>query len=137
MTPLASHPSLAPFADRTADPLSLGLAPDRLARISAWMRRYVDAGKVPYLAALVARRGEKTGGMVLLKLNQRERGVRLLGQTRDLDGRLAWLPALEGALVPEAEAEAYIARAVKRDPDVWVVEIEHPDGWHPFEGKLL
>jgi len=58
MTQLASHPSLAPFADRTADPLALGFAPDRLARISAWMRRYVDAGKLPYLTTLIARDGE-------------------------------------------------------------------------------
>jgi CubicO group peptidase (beta-lactamase class C family) len=58
MTPLASHPSLAPFADRTAEPLALGFAPDRLARLSAWMRRYVDAGKVPYLTTLIARDGE-------------------------------------------------------------------------------
>jgi len=58
MPSLASHPALAPFADRTADPLSLGLAPDRLARISAWMRRYVDDGKLPYMTVLVARHGE-------------------------------------------------------------------------------
>jgi hypothetical protein len=23
------------------------------------------------------------------------------------------------------------------DPDVWVIEIEHRDGWHPFEGKVF
>lgn len=58
MTSLAAHSSLAPFADRTADPAALGFAPDRLARIATWMRRYVDDGKVPYLTALVARYGE-------------------------------------------------------------------------------
>lgn len=55
---LASHPSLSQFADRTAEPGRLGFAPDRLARLSAWMRRYVDAGRLPYLTVLVARRGE-------------------------------------------------------------------------------
>ncbi len=58
MTQFASHPSLAPFADRTGDPLALGFAPDRLARISAWMRRYVDDGKLPYVMTLIARDGE-------------------------------------------------------------------------------
>jgi len=75
--------------------------------------------------------------MVLLKINQLEQGCRLLNQTRDLDGRLAWLPALAGAFVQETEADAYIARTVARDPDLWVVEIETRNGQHPFDGTIL
>ena len=101
--------------------------------IKAHLRR-CDAESVP---AVVARRGEKMGGLVLLKLNLLGAGFRLLSQSRDLEGRIAWLPALQGATVPEDEAEAYVARAVQRDPDLWVIEIEHRDGWHPFEGQIL
>ena len=86
---------------------------------------------------VVARRGEAKGGTLLLKLNLLDQGCRVLTQARDLDGNLAWLAAFKGALVAEAEADDYIARAVQRDPDLWVVEIEHREGWHPFEGKLL
>src|SRR3546814_1251851 len=57
MTSLASHTSLAPFADRTGHSRDLGFSPDRLARISGWMRRYVEAGKLPYVSVLVARQG--------------------------------------------------------------------------------
>src|SRR3546814_19066456 len=57
MTSLASHTSLAPLADRTGHSRDLGFSPDRLARISGWMRRYVEAGKLPYVSVLVARQG--------------------------------------------------------------------------------
>ena len=85
----------------------------------------------------MVRRGEAKGGTLLLKLNQLDQGCRVLSQARDLDGKLGWLAAFRGDLVPEAEADEYIARAVTRDPDLWVVEIEHREGWHPFDGKLL
>ncbi len=96
--------------------------------------RRCNAEAVP---AMVVRKGDAKGGTLLLKINQIEQGCRVLSQARDLDGKLAWLAAFDGALVPEQEADAYIGRAVGRDPDLWVVEIEHRDGWHPFDGKLL
>ena len=102
-----------------------------------WVKAHIRRCLAEGVPVTVARRGEPHGGILLLKLNQLERGCRLLSQTRDLDGRIAWLPALKGALVAEDEADGYIARAVERDPDLWVVEIEHRDGWHPFEGKEL
>ena len=85
----------------------------------------------------MVRRGDPIGGMVLLKINRLEQGCTMLTQTRDPAGRPAWLAAMAGALMPEADAEAYIARAVRRDPDLWVVEIESRSGEHPFEGRLL
>jgi hypothetical protein len=102
-----------------------------------WVKAHIRRCLAEGVPATIARRGEKTGGMVLLKLNLLGEGCRVLTQSRDLDGRLAWLPALAGTLVPETEADDYIARAVRRDPDLWVVEIEHRDGWHPFEGQVL
>ena len=102
-----------------------------------WVKAHIRRCLAEGIPVTVARRGEPRGGILLLKLNQLERGCRLLNQTRDLDGRIAWLPALRGALVAEDQADDYIARAVARDPDLWVVEIEHRDGWHPFEGKEL
>ena len=102
-----------------------------------WIKAHIRRCITDNIPAVVVHRGEKNSGMLILKLNQLDAGVKVLSQTRDMEGAIAWMPALGGKLVPEAEADAYIERAVKRDPDVWVVEIEDREGRHPFEGKLL
>tara|TARA_A100001037_G_scaffold39874_1_gene30979 strand:- start:127 stop:462 length:336 start_codon:yes stop_codon:yes gene_type:complete len=97
--------------------------------VSAGLRRASDES----IPTAVVRRGERQSGTVILKLNQLDRGCRILTQARDIDGRLEWFPALDGAAIPEADADAYVARAIDRDPDIWVIEIEHREGWHPYE----
>ncbi|MDP6953728.1 MAG: DUF1491 family protein [Alphaproteobacteria bacterium] len=102
-----------------------------------WVQAHVRRCTVEAVPVYVLRKGDPHGGMLMLKLNQGNTGCRVLTQTRDVDGALAWLAAMSDALVSEEEADSYIARAVDRDPDLWVVEVEHPQGWHPFEGKVL
>ncbi len=58
MSVSADHPSLAPFADRTAEPGTLGFDARRLARISEWMDGYVGNGRLPYALTAVLRDGE-------------------------------------------------------------------------------
>lgn len=89
------------------------------------------------LTAIVAHKGDDWGGAILLKLNLLGPGCRLLTQTRDPDGEIAWLTVQGGALLSEADADAYVARQVDRDPDLWVVEIEDKAGVNPFPGKVL
>jgi len=95
--------------------------------IMAHVRRCIAVG----LPVAIVRRGEAERGTLIVKLNQLERDVRILSQARDIDGRLGWLAAFDGAAVKEADADAYIARAVNRDPDLWVIEIEDREG-RPF-----
>ena len=101
--------------------------------VMAHVRRCMDAN----IPAVIVHKGEASGGTLLLKLNLLEGNCRVLSQARDLDGNLGWLGAFDGALVPEAEADAYITRALSRDPDLWVVEIEDRNGVNPFDGKLI
>lgn len=84
----------------------------------------------------VLRKGERESGMIVLKVAQ-PGGSRLYSQSRNMAGKLGWLAALGGDLVTEADAAAYIERQVKRDPDLWVIEVESRDGSHIFEGPVI
>lgn len=88
--------------------------------VEAEMRRLMAEGRGVYVAS----RGDKTGGMVIQKISDMAGRCRLLLRQRDLDGNLVWMNALDADLVEEREADDYIRRAVGRDPDLWVVEIE-------------
>ena len=110
---------------------------DARLKAEVWIMAHVRRCSADAIPAVVVRKGDSRGGTLVLKLNQFDLGCRVLSQTVDLDGKLGWLAAFSGDLVAEAEADAYISRAIARDTDLWVVEIEHADGWHPFAGKVL
>ncbi|NIA67148.1 DUF1491 family protein [Pelagibius litoralis] len=113
------------------------MQPDGRLPSELWIKAHIKRCIVDGIPATVVHRGEKNSGTLILKINQLEAGCKVLSQARNLDGDLAWMPALGGGLVEESAADAYIDRAVTRDPDVWVVEIEDREGRHPFEGKVL
>jgi len=102
-----------------------------------WVKAHVKRCSVEGVPVIVARRGDPHSGIVILKLNQLEAGCRVMSQMRDLEGKLGWLEALDGALIPEAEADAYIARQAERDPDLWVIEIEDREGRHWVDGDVI
>src|SRR3546814_4794589 len=66
-----------------------------------WVMAHVRRCNGEGVPAMVVRRGDRQGGIVVLKINQIEAGCRVFTQTRGLDGDLAWLPALNGALRSE------------------------------------
>ena len=101
--------------------------------VHAHLRRLFAEG----IPATIAHKGDPTAGTVMLKLNQLERGCRVLTQVRDAVGDLCWMTALGGALVQEVEADAYIARSISHDSDLWVIEVEERNGRHPFEGRVI
>ena len=95
-----------------------------------WVHAHLRRCAVAAVPAFVVRRGDNERGMGLVKINTLGEGCKVLTQARDLDGNLGWMAALDGSMAPEAEADAYIARQIDRDPDLWVVEIEDRDGRH-------
>jgi hypothetical protein len=97
-------------------------------RAGIWVRALIRRAETAGAAAYVARKGDETAGVVLVKVSTLDGLARVLSPSTGLDGGRLWLRATGAAPVVEAEAEAYIARQLKYDPDLWVIEIEDRDG---------
>ena len=81
----------------------------------------------------IIQRGERSNGVIMLKLWSGGDTCKLLQQQRDLDGDMQWVNALDQDIVTENEADAYIKQSVQYDPDLWVIEIEHETMDNPFK----
>lgn len=93
--------------------------------------------------AVIVRRGPADGATVIVKVHMGlhlpedsdvvHRRARVYVQARDGEGRLIWMGAVGDAPAAEEDVDSYIERNVRRDPDVWVVEVDDPSGENPFE----
>ena len=114
------------------------LEPHGTPRVKAglWVSMALRMGNANGRFGAVIRKGDPDAGGVLVVLRGRE-GLSVLSQLRSAEGELAWMRATGAAPVDDAAADAYIARQVKFDPDLWVIEFEAPDLLPPFEAKLV
>ena len=93
--------------------------------VSALIRRAELGGGF----AAVIRKGDPRAGAVLVKvLDLRERQVRLYAEATRAAGDRVWMRPAHAE--EEQQLDSYIDRAVRIDPDLWVVEIEDTHGRH-------
>ena len=93
--------------------------------VSALIRRAELAGAF----ATVARKGDPRAGAVLVKTIDRRHGrVRLYSEAAGRDGERIWMRPAHAE--DEQGLDAYVERALRVDPDLWVVEIDDAQGRH-------
>lgn len=88
-----------------------------------WVKALLRRCEVMGGNGAVARHGDNSGA-ILVKLNLLDGTSRVFSPARNGDGELIWLRATGTSPVAETEADAYIERQLRVDPDIWVVEIE-------------
>ena len=101
-----------------------------------WIKMALRMADIAGRSGAVLRKGDADAGGVLVVLRGRE-GLMVLSQIRAADGAQAWLRATGPAPVDQETTDAYVARQVRSDPDIWVLECDAPDFVPPFEARLV
>jgi hypothetical protein len=92
-----------------------------------WVAALIRRAELGGAFATVARKGDPRAGAVLVKMLDRRSGTtRLYAEATQADGRRIWMRPARAE--QEADLDAYVERAVRIDPDLWLVEIEDQDG---------
>lgn len=108
--------------------------PPRL-KTSIWVDAHIRRCWISDIPAVLVRRGHDAG-VVLIKTNAFENGCVVLTPAVRASGRV-WIRGTGPDPVSEAEADSYIARQVRIDPDLWVIEIEDREGRHLLDEPVL
>jgi hypothetical protein len=101
-----------------------------------WVKALIRRCDLAAIPVAVLARGDDDAGAILLKFNGRDIGCLVLTQARGKDGELLWIKATGPAPIAEADADAYIERQRRRDPDLWVVEIEYSSVGTVIDGRI-
>ena len=101
-----------------------------------WVAAYVRRCQIEGTFAVVRRRGAEEAGAVFIKVARLDGTAELFGpapQSAFAEARpadRAFVRCLKVQPAPEAEVEAFLAREIKFDPDVWIIEVEDRAGRH-------
>ena len=102
-----------------------------------WVTALIRRCDLAAIGVAVTARGDADAGAVLVKLDGRDAGCTVLAQARTPEGTAVWMRATGAAPVAAAEADAYIERQRRRDPDLWVIEIDRAEPAGLIDAPIL
>jgi len=103
-------------------------------KTALWVAAYLRRCHIEGLFAVVRRRGAEEAGAIFVRVDRLDGTSDLFGPAPQSafdaaqQAARAFTPSLSTQSAPNAEVEAYLARQVKFDPDVWIVEVEDRSG---------
>ena len=99
-----------------------------------WVAAYMRRCQVEGVFAVLRRRGAEEAGAVFVRISRLDGTSDLFGPAPQSafdaapSGARAFSPSLDKQPAPDATVDAYLAREIKFDPDIWIVEVEDHSG---------
>ena len=108
-----------------------------LLRAGFWVRAQIKICDLKAIPVVVTKKGDPDAGAVFIKIDRFDKGVTVLSQSRDSQGNRVWIKATGPEPVTSQQADAYLERQQKYDPDLWILGIEDVNNrYHPGEDIL-
>jgi hypothetical protein len=109
-----------------------------------WVAAYVRRCHIEGAFAAVRRRGADEAGAVYIKINRLDGSGQLFGPAPQAvfddanpAGRIFTAILGAAAPVPEADIESRLAREIRYDPDIWIIEVEDRAGRHFLDDAVV
>ena len=99
-----------------------------------WVAAFLRRCQVEGMFAVVRRRGAEEAGAVFVRISRLDGTSDLFGPAPQSEfdavagADRAFSPSLKAQPAADEAVEAYLAREIKFDPDVWIVEVEDRAG---------
>ena len=97
-----------------------------------WVKAYIRRCMAECIPAVVYRRGAREAGAIYIKVSRLDGSAILWGPApaglEGVAGDRMWAKCHDGDTLKEADADEYLARQLSFDPDLWIVELEDPEG---------
>lgn len=99
-----------------------------------WVRAYVRRCQAEGAPAVIVRHGDDAAGAIFIRVDRLDGTVSLYGPApaglavSETDRR--WVNCFGADPVSPQEAESYLTRQLKFDPDLWIVDVEDRAGRH-------
>jgi hypothetical protein len=109
-----------------------------------WVSAYLRRCNVEGVFAVVRRRGAEEAGAIFIKVNRLDGTALLYGpapqsafdEARPVDRFFTTIVG-DASPVPDADIETRLAREIRFDPDLWIVEIEDREGRNFLDGAVV
>jgi len=102
-------------------------------KTALWVAAYLRRCQIEGFSAVVSRRGAEEAGAIFVRICRLDGTSDLFGPAPQstIETGVAdrmFVACLTSQPAPDADIEAYLARQIKFDPDLWIIEVEDPNG---------
>ena len=99
-----------------------------------WVFAYKKRLELQGIPIFLLKKGDNKAGAIIIIISNLKGTSKILVQGHSLEGDRRWVELANG---PDSEMEKIVAKQKVVDPDLWILEVEEPNGRHFLDDDFL